>query len=241
MIRGSFPNHRRYSITHRAVQRLREFVTDEHQYDDESLRDQLDAALVAAEDAGQAVKTLDAMLREPQTLIPIEDFGAKLVSIIKEDTVVTVLPYNHGREIFERGKALQERVESGAPIAPPPAVERFEHRRRWQRDTPETIVIGRGGPGQKSESPHAIPSVTTLTPKAKQRPESPVAAALYDALEAGRREAARIALTEVLKTADHDAPLWPLWDELSSNQLPSHLTIGDLISAVRDSGDDDEG
>ena len=71
MIRGSFPNHRRYSITHRAVQRLREFVTDEHQYDDETLRDQLDAALVAAEDAGQAVKTLDAMLREPQTLIPI--------------------------------------------------------------------------------------------------------------------------------------------------------------------------
>ncbi len=231
MIRGSFPNHRRYSITHRAVQRLREFVTDEHQYDDETLRDQLDAALVAAEDAGQAVKTLDAMLREPQTLIPIEDFGAKLVSIIKEDTVVTVLPYNHGREIFERGKALQERVESGAPIAPPPVVERFEHRRRWQRDAPETILLGRGG---TSPTPAAggAPPATPLAPKAQPRPDSPVAAALYDALEAGRREAAKIALAEVLRDADPEAPLWPLWDELSSHQLPSHLTIGDLIDAV---------
>ncbi|MGB1700989.1 MAG: hypothetical protein ACPHRO_13605 [Nannocystaceae bacterium] len=233
MIRGSYPNHRRYSITHRAVQRLREFVTDEHQYDDETLRDQLDAALVAAEDAGQAVKTLDAMLREPQTLIPIEDFGAKLVSIVKEDTVVTVLPYNHGREIFERGKALQERVESGAPIAPPPVTERFEHRRRWQRDQPETIVIGRGGAQPTVEARGGGRPVTTLSPK-PARPESPVAAALYDALEAGRREATRAALSEILREADRDAPLWPLWDELSAHQLPSHLTIGDLIDAVSD-------
>lgn len=232
MIRGTFPNHRRYSITHRAVQRLREFVTDEHQFDDETLRDQLDAALVAAEDAGHAVETLDAMLREPQTLVPIEDFGTKLVSIIKEETVVTVLPYNHGREIYERGKALQERVDSGAPIAPPSVVERFEHRRRWQRDTPETVVIGRGAPTLVGESVGGDAPVTTLKPKGPQRPDSPVAAALYDALESGRREAARLALAEVLREADHEAPLWPLWDELSSSQLPSHLTIGDLIEAV---------
>lgn len=228
MIRGSFPTHRRYSITHRAVQRLREFVQDEHTYDDETLRDRLDAALKAAEEDGKAVRTLDAMLREPQVLIPIDDFGAKLVSIIKEDTVVTVLPYNHGKEILERGKALQERVESGAPMPPPAAADRFEHRRRWQRETPETIVVGRP-PTQLRPAEPPAPVLAAATP----RPEDPVAAALFDALADGRREAARLALADLFQQADPDEPLAPLWNELTAQRIPAELTVGDLLSAMK--------
>src|SRR5690606_35408570 len=90
MLRGPFPGHRRYSITHRAVQRLRELVPIMDDLDDEALRDRLDAALGKAEDGGKAVRTLDAMLGEPQVLIPVEEFGEVLYAIIKEDTVVTV-------------------------------------------------------------------------------------------------------------------------------------------------------
>ena len=91
MLRGPFPGHRRYSITHRAVQRLRELVPIMDDLDDEALRDRLDAALGKAEDGGRAVRTLDAMLGEPQVLIPVDEFGEVLYAIIKEDTVVTVL------------------------------------------------------------------------------------------------------------------------------------------------------
>ncbi len=38
MLRGPFPGHRRYSITHRAVQRLRELVPKMDDLDDEALR-----------------------------------------------------------------------------------------------------------------------------------------------------------------------------------------------------------
>ena len=82
MLRGTFPGHRRYSITHRAVQRLRELVQSLDDLDDEALRDRLDAALSTAEDEGKAVRTLDAMLGEPQVLIPVEEFGEPLFSII---------------------------------------------------------------------------------------------------------------------------------------------------------------
>ena len=92
MLRSPFPGHRRYSITHRAVQRLRELVPTVAEEDDEALRDRLDGALISAEDGGKAVRTLDVMLAEPQILIPLESFGDTLYAIIKEDTVVTVLP-----------------------------------------------------------------------------------------------------------------------------------------------------
>ena len=82
MLRPPFPGHRRYSITHRAVQRLRELVANIDDDDDESLRDKLDEALGRAEDTGHAIRTLDAMLAEPQTLIPIDRFGEVLYEII---------------------------------------------------------------------------------------------------------------------------------------------------------------
>ena len=123
MLRSPFPGHRRYSITHRAVQRLRELVPTVAEEDDEALRDRLDAALISAEDGGKAVRTLDVMLAEPQILIPLESFGDTLYAIIKEDTVVTVLPRGHGEEILQRGQALEQRVAAGGqaregPTAP---------------------------------------------------------------------------------------------------------------------------
>ncbi|NVB41233.1 hypothetical protein G6O69_25565 [Pseudenhygromyxa sp. WMMC2535] len=144
MLRGPFPGHRRYSITHRAVQRLRELVPTMDDLDDETLRDRLDEALGKAEDTGKAVRTLDAMLNEPQVLIPVEDFGDTLFAIIKEDTVVTVLPKGHGEEILHRGQALQQRVANGelpAPQERDPMVERWEARRRRWREPG-----GAGGP-----------------------------------------------------------------------------------------------
>ncbi|MCA9686545.1 MAG: hypothetical protein KC457_30535, partial [Myxococcales bacterium] len=105
--------------------------------DDEGLRDRLDEALGKAEEDGKAVRTLDAMLNEPQVLIPVDEFGEVLFAIIKEDTVVTVLPKGHGEEILQRGQALQQKVASGElPVADrsgagagePPA-ERWEARR----------------------------------------------------------------------------------------------------------------
>ncbi len=48
MLRSPFPGHRRYSITHRAVQRLRELVPTVAEEDDEALRDRLDAAITTA-------------------------------------------------------------------------------------------------------------------------------------------------------------------------------------------------
>ena len=106
MMRPPFVGHRRYSITHRAVQRLRELCPGRDDEDDETLRDRLDEALGNAEDSGRAIRTLDAMLGEPQTLIPIDAFGDTLYAIIKEDTVVTVLPQGHGEEILQRGQEI---------------------------------------------------------------------------------------------------------------------------------------
>lgn len=139
-MRNPFPGHRRYSITHRAVQRLRELVPTLGEDDDEALRDRLDNAITTAEDSGKAVRTLDVMLAEPQILIPLESFGDVLYAIIKEDTVVTVLPRGHGEEILQRGQALEQRVAAGEP--PPRPGERDEvwERRRWRRDAPTPVI-----------------------------------------------------------------------------------------------------
>lgn len=151
MLRSPFPGHRRYSITHRAVQRLRELVPAVAEEDDEALRDRLDAAITTAEDSGKAVKTLDVMLAEPQILIPLESFGDTLYAIIKEDTVVTVLPRGHGEEILQRGQALEQRVAAGDP--PPRPGERDEawelSRRRWRRDVPTPVVERVRSPGSE--------------------------------------------------------------------------------------------
>ena len=65
------------------------------------------------------------------------------------------------------------------------------------------------------------------------RPAGEVGSALFDALAEGRREAARLAIADLLEDADEDAPLLPLWNELTSQDVPEHLTIGDLLGAVR--------
>lgn len=169
-MRTPFPGHRRYSITHRAVQRLRELVPTVGEDDDEALRDRLDHAITAAEDAGKAVRTLDVMLGEPQILIPLESFGDILYAIIKEDTVVTVLPRGHGEEILQRGQALEQRVAAGEP--PPRQGERDDwERRRWRRDTPapvvERLVRPAGGNGERDElAPQPAPA-----PVARPEPE----------------------------------------------------------------------
>ena len=143
MLRPPFAGHRRYSITHRAVQRLRELVLAREDEDDEMLRDRLDEALCQAEDSGKAIQTLDAKLGEPQTLIPIDSFGEKLFAIIKEDTVVTVLPEGHGEEILQRGQAMEERVAAGSTRTSREEPERPEHRRKWRKDAPGPVVIER--------------------------------------------------------------------------------------------------
>ena len=152
MLRSPFPGHRRYSITHRAVQRLRELVPTVAEEDDEALRDRLDAAITTAEAGGTAERTLDVMLAEPQILIPLESFGETLYAIIKEETVVTVLPRGHGEEILQRGQALEQRVAAGDP--PPRAGERDEAwdlgRRRWRRDLPTPVVERVRSPGAAS-------------------------------------------------------------------------------------------
>ncbi len=150
-MRPPFVGHRRYSITHRAVQRLRELCPGRDDEDDETLRDRLDEALGSAEDSGRAIRTLDAMLGEPQTLIPIDAFGDLLYAIIKEDTVVTVLPRGHGEEILQRGQAMEQRVASGQVSMRHPDRDRDRDkdrwgeapRRRWQKDTQSPVVIER--------------------------------------------------------------------------------------------------
>ena len=260
MLRPPFPGHRRYSITHRAVQRLRELVPRREEEDDETLRDRLDAALAAAEADGKAVRTLDAMLGEPQTLIPVADFGEVLYAIIKEETVVTVLPQGHGEEILHRGQAMEQRMAAGHPAPRPPERERddaWDRTRRWRsRDAaaPPVVIERPVRPGNGSGSAEPEPSVaaTAMPPRADaprladltvsarvvalpERPklQGPVGDALRDALQLGRRRAAVAALREVLASSQRDASLLPLWNELARNDLPETLTIGDLLDAAR--------
>lgn len=272
MLRSPFPGHRRYSITHRAVQRLRELVPTLAEEDDEALRDRLDAALISAEDGGKAVKTLDVMLAEPQILIPLESFGDTLYAIIKEDTVVTVLPRGHGEEILQRGQALEQRVAAGdPPLRPGERDEAWElSRRRWRRDVPTPVVERVRSPGSErgeelpAEEPAAPPQIALALageesteeparPRARtggnrliapaagdravtvtRKPASPVAEALARGLALARRRAAARALSETLRQQPADAPLLPLWNLLTEKNLPASMTIGDLLTAVRD-------
>jgi len=279
MLRSPFPGHRRYSITHRAVQRLRELVPTLAEEDDEALRDRLDAALISAEDGGKAVRTLDVMLAEPQILIPLESFGDTLYAIIKEDTVVTVLPRGHGEEILQRGQALEQRVAAGdPPIRPGERDEAWElSRRRWRRDVPTPVVERVRSPGSErgeepaAEEPAASPASPPASPQialalageesaeeparprartggnrliapaagdraviVARKPTSPVAEALARGLALARRRAAARALSETLREQPADAPLLPLWNLLAEKNLPAALTIGDLLTAVRD-------
>jgi hypothetical protein len=252
MMRPPFPGHRRHSITHRAVQRLRELVPTRDDEDDESLRDRLDEALGAAEDAGKAIRTLDAMLGEPQTLVPVDAFGDVLFAIIKEDTVVTVLPEGHGQEILQRGQAMEQRMASGqvaAPRSPAAAAEPEERweggpRRRWRKEPQQPVVIQRiarngqaprNGNGLGSARDEAIPHVVPVAMAEAGTPtiESPVARELHRALERGRRRAVVVALSEALARTDREQSLLPLWNSLASQGVPSTLTVGDLIEAVR--------
>ncbi len=250
-MRPPFVGHRRFSITHRAVQRLRELEPTLGEDDDETLRDQLDAALGDAEDGGRAIQTLDAMLGEPQTLIPVEAFGETLYAIIKEDTVVTVLPKGHGEEILQRGQAMEQRVATGqAQVQPrPPERDRFDVgvRRRWHKDAPPVVVERVGRPPGHEPSSASLPAASAplasgaasndasgLVFRLPDPPpsDSPVAAALREALEHGRRRAAVIALRETLAAADPDDALDPLWDAVTKQGLPKTMTVGDLVEAT---------
>jgi hypothetical protein len=179
MLRSPFPGHRRYSITHRAVQRLRELVPTVGEEDDEALRDRLDVAITTAEDAGKAVKTLDVMLAEPQILIPLESFGDTLYAIIKEDTVVTVLPRGHGEEILQRGQALEQRVAAGdAPPRPGERDDAWElSRRRWRRDAPTPVVERVRSPGAAERGDDAAADPAPSGPEFVARPGAPESAA----------------------------------------------------------------
>jgi hypothetical protein len=223
------------------VQRLRELVPTVQEQDDEALRDRLDRSLGEAEDADRAVRTLDAMLGEPQTLIPVEEFDETLYAIIKEDTVVTVLPKGHGEEIIQRGLALEQRVREGQ-VKVPDREERWEMRRRWRREasTPPVFERGSGGSrvGPAAVEAGSAPRSTTSTtesiavPKVvRLRPSDQVGAALFDALEAGERKAVVSALRETIAARGPEAKLLPLWNELAESQLPAKLTIGDLRDA----------
>jgi len=258
-MRPPFVGHRRYSITHRAVQRLRELVPTRAEEDDEALRDRLDVALGEAEDGGRAVRTLDAMLGEPQTLIPVAEFGETLYAIIKEDTVVTVLPKGHGEEILQRGQAMEQRVASGQVQVQPraPERERFDPnaRRRWQKETPPVVVerVGRAAPAELrpsapglaepattaqaelgSSGPPASNDASGLVFRLPEPPptDSPVASALRLALDEGRRRAAVLALQEALEASSPDDALGPLWNAVAQQGLPRTMTVGDLLDAT---------
>jgi len=218
-----FVGHRRYSITHRAVQRLRELVPGhDGDDDDESLRDKLDSALGDAEDGGKAIRTLDAMLGEPQTLIPIDAFGDLLYAIIKEETVVTVLPRGHGEEILHRGQAMEQRVASGqaavrAPLEPREREDdrRDQPRRRWRKDTVPPVVVERvvrpGTNGTNGHSEEIDRSVQQELPELEDEPVTAEDAPVRD--EEPRRRVVpsrgRVQLTPVPRYADLE-PVGPV-------------------------------
>ena len=252
------------------------------EFDDEALRDRLDAALGKAEDGGRAVRTLDAMLGEPQVLIPVEEFGEVLYAIIKEDTVVTVLPKGHGEEILQRGQALQQKVATGE-VQMPDREQPDRFRRAFRREPAAgPVVIERTrpvvvrdvepsvgpivthishGPATSSTSvvaptvsaprpaPAPTPAPTPVVhshaapPVAREedgwmvhaptplRPDDPIGAAMWDALERGSRRAAVQALHELLDRKDVDEPLLPVWNEIASLGIPQGLRLSDLIEA----------
>lgn len=112
---------RRYSITHRAVGRLRELAPGVEGEGDEALRNRIDAAIVEAEAAGRAVDTQDALHGEPQTIIQLEGFGRTLYAVVKENTVVTLLRRVHGDVALRRNQAQEP------PLAARPELHESDH------------------------------------------------------------------------------------------------------------------
>lgn len=233
-MRTQFSGHRRYSITHRAVQRLRELVPSVGEDDDEALRDRLDAALSAAEDAGKAVRTLDVMLAEPQILIPLESFGDVLYAIIKEDTVVTVLPRGHGEEILQRGQALEQRVAAGEQ--PTRQLERDDswERRRWRRDAPPPVIerVVRAGNGDRVDEPPPPPASATPAEEPSPPDDAPPA-------ESGetRRRFQRIVAppSPPAVSAERKKPLGPVAEALArginlGRRRAATLALGEALS-----------
>ncbi len=213
MVRSLFTGHRRYSITHRAVQRLRELVPTQAEEDDESLRDHLDSAICRAEDDKRAVRTLDVMLGEPQILVPLDTFGDTLYAIIKEDTVVTVLPKGHGEEILQRGQALEQKVAAGEMPLPQPDENSWELRRRWRRDPPVPPIIERVNrhnappPAGDEEAANESPELPALSPTTE--------ALLSKAVEQARRKVrGRIRLVESPPPAPEPQPQSPVEEAL---------------------------
>src|SRR5690606_3259254 len=154
-----------------------------------------------------------------------------LYAIIKEDTVVTVLPQGHGEEILQRGQAMEQRVAAGQAMMRPHGAEPDDardrwDRRRWRKDSTQPVVIERivrNGPqrgdaiGPSAGPAEALPEPAAPGPVAKvvalperPAPKGPVAEVLAEALAEGQRRAAVAALTEVLRGQGPDADLLPL-------------------------------
>ncbi|GEM_PF-1632639 len=255
MPRSFLPGHRRYSITHRAVQRLRELAPTLAEEDDETLRDKLDAAAGKAEDEGKTIRTLDALLGEPQVLLPVESFGDQLYAIVKDDTVVTVLPRGHGEEIVARGKALEQRFANGDMQLGRGYVERGGDRwdegpRRWRRhyaDPAPVQYLTRGTtptgvrPFGRPEGESPVNGGTEIRPEQRAlvvlpprpEPESVVAKAMRRGLDAARRRASVLTLREAFILQTRESPLLPLWNALAAEGAPYVMQVGDLIDAVR--------
>jgi hypothetical protein len=246
-MRNPFPGHRRYSITHRAVQRLRELVPTLGEDDDEALRDRLDHAITSAEDSGKAVRTLDVMLAEPQILIPLESFGDVLYAIIKEDTVVTVLPRGHGEEILQRGQALEQRVAAGEPAPRPGERDEAWERRRWRRDAPAPVIerVRVSGPGERGDegiagapveevaAPAAAPEERAAEPAAASEPEiitRPSRAP--DAAARGRLGGQRIIAGAAAQPPERKRPSNPIAEALARG-----LALGKRRAATRALGE----
>ncbi|MBZ5711316.1 hypothetical protein [Nannocystis pusilla] len=245
-MRNPFPGHRRYSITHRAVQRLRELVPTLGEDDDEALRDRLDHAITNAEDSGKAVRTLDVMLAEPQILIPLESFGDVLYAIIKEDTVVTVLPRGHGEEILQRGQALEQRVAAGEPAPRPGERDDAWERRRWRRDAPAPVIERVRAPGTSERAdeggvPAAAEEVAAPPAAPEERPaESAVAepeiitrpVRAPDAAARGRLGGQRIIAGAAAQPPERKRPSNPIAEALARG-----LALGKRRAATRALGD----
>ncbi len=63
-------------------------------------------------------------------------------------------------------------------------------------------------------------------------PDSPVAAALSEALDRGRRRAAVLALRDALAAGSPEDGLGPLWNAMMQQGIPQSMTVGDLLEAA---------
>ncbi len=258
MIRHPYTGHRRYSITHRAVQRLRELVPGRETSSDEAIRDEIDEAIARAERADKAIETLDAMLGEPQTLVPIDDYGDRFYAIIKEETVVTILPRAHGEDILQRGQAMEQRVaqQGLSPHDVPP----IPPRARKPESRPGPVVVERivRGAGRRGGIVSRIERVGSMEPEKDVRtattdiaaglrgsvarvvtmgegtaPDTPAARLLDRAVTDARHRAALLALREILEDQPRSAPFAPVWREMEAAGVTDLLTCGDVLDVAR--------